>query len=354
MVFLNRLKIAILFGGASFEHEVSLQSAYNVIKNLKEEYYLVPIGITKTGNWFYYDGDIEKIKSGQWEKENCPRVVVGMDKDGAGILKFEENGKIDFLEVDCFFAVLHGQNGEDGKMQSIFEMNKVPYVGCNSLSSMICMNKVLTRTILDKHGIKGTKWIGLKKNEIDDLEEKALEIAKYLKFPIFTKPASCGSSVGIKKCKDLQELKKGILYALEFEDELICEAFVNGKEVECAVLGGKSAKASVVGQIISYGEFYDYDSKYKEDSKLLIPADVNDDVAKKIKQIAVKVFKIMGCYGLSRVDFFVDADDEIFLNEINTMPGFTDISMYPMLWKKSGISYKELLKILIDLAMERG
>ena len=354
--FLKRLRVAVLFGGVSFEYEVSLSSAYNVIKNLKELFEVYPIGITKNGEWMYYYGDIENIKNNQWQNKNTASVSLSLDSKHKGILKFEGNSKFSLLEVDCFFPVLHGKNGEDGKMSGIFEMIGVSYVGCDFLSGALCQNKVITRTMLDYFGIKGVRWTSFKRQDIKNLslDDFLFEISKKIFFPIFTKPASCGSSLGISKCKNLYEFKKGVILALQYEDEVICEAFVEGKEVECAVLGGENPKASVVGEICSYGDFYDFDSKYKEDSKLIIPARLKVSVSEKVRRIAVEAFKKMRCYGLARVDFFVTKDDEILLNEINTMPGFTDISMYAKLWDKTGLSYKNLLKELIYLSFNRN
>lgn len=353
---MNRLKIAVLFGGNSFEHEVSLNSAYNVIKNLDEdEFEIFPIGITKKGEWFYYFGDVENIKTGDWEKQKNYKVVVDFDLKNKGFLKLKDGFSFDRMLIDCVFPVLHGQNGEDGRVQALFELAGIAYVGCASLSSSLCMNKVLTHTILDYNGIKGARWDSVRKNEIEKIDSKLLEISKKLSFPIFTKPAGCGSSVGIRKCRNLEEFKEGVFFALQFEDEVICEEFVEGKEVECAVLGGyENVVTSVVGEIIPFGDFYDFDSKYKNDSKLIIPATIEEKVSLKVREIATKAFKTMRCYGLSRVDFFVTKKDEIYLNEINTMPGFTNISMYAKLFEKSGFLYKEILKEVISLAIKRN
>ncbi len=350
-----KLKIGVIFGGVSLEHEISLKSAYSVIKSLKESsnYDVYPIGITKNGGWFYYFGDVEKIKTGEWEQDSKFNLLLNIDFKNRCVVEIDSNLKSSVLEIDCFFPVLHGRNGEDGKVASVFEMMDVPYVGCNPLSGALCMNKILTRTVLDYNNILGTKWKSLTINDIANLDEKISTIAEFLSFPIFTKPASSGSSVGVVRCENLKELKKGVLFAFEYDDELICEAFVDGQEVECAVLGGDDPKASVVGEIKSFGKFYDYDSKYQKESKLIIPANLKRETCEKVQQIAINVFKIMRCYGLARVDFFVDVHDKIFLNEVNTMPGFTEISMYKMLWEKTNLSYSELLKELISLALKR-
>ncbi len=351
---MRKLKVAVLFGGVSFEHEVSLKSAFNVIENLKQEFEVLPIGINKRGEWFHYSGDLKKIKTGEWEQEANSPIVFSLNRKYKGLLKLKEDFSFTKINVDCIFPVLHGQNGEDGKLMGAFEIAAIPYVGCNLLSSALCMNKVLTHELLHSYGIRVAKWESFKRKDLEKLEEKIFYIARNLLFPIFTKPASCGSSIGIRKCNNFDELKEGILYAFSYDNEVICEEFINGKEVECAVLGGLNPKASEVGEISSFGEFYDYDSKYKYDSKLIIPAEITKDVSKKIKEVSVKAFKLLGCYGLSRVDFFVTKKNEVILNEINTMPGFTNISMYTKLWEESKVKTKDLLKELIYLALKRN
>ncbi len=352
--YLKKLKIAVLFGGVSFEHEVSLKSAFNVIENLKQEFEVVPIGINKRGEWFLYFGDLIKIKNGEWEQEANVPIIFSLNRGFKGFLKVEENCSFTKIDVDCVFPVLHGQNGEDGKLMGAFEIAAIPYVGCNLLSSALCMNKILTHELLHYYGIRVAKWESLKKVDLEKLEEKLYYIAKNLLFPIFTKPAGCGSSIGIRKCNNFNELKEGILNAFSYDEEVICEEFIDGKEVECAVLGGLNPKASAVGEISSFRDFYDYDSKYKYDSTLIIPAQINSDVAENIKKLSVKAFKLLGCYGLSRVDFFVTKKNEVILNEINTMPGFTNISMYTKLWEESKIKTKDLLKELIYLALKKN
>lgn len=352
---MNKLRVAVLFGGPSVEHEVSLNSAYNVIKNLIDcNFDVYPIGITKKGEWYYYYGDIEKIKTKEWEqKDNC-RAVISSNPLYKGILKIDGELNFKVLEIDCAFAVVHGAYGEDGKLSGLFEMAKIPYVGCNVLSSSCAMNKIITHIILEANDIKGTKWKALRKYDLNNLDVMLKKIASDLSFPIFTKPASCGSSVGIAKCCSLDQLKDGVELAFKYDYEVICEAYIEGKEVECAVFGlTESPKASILGQIESCNDFYDYESKYEVDSKLIIPANLDETVTKKVREIAVKAFKVLGCSGLSRVDFFVDSKNEIYLNEINTMPGFTNISMYTKLWEKTGMSYKELLKGLIYMAIEK-
>lgn len=349
---MKKTRVAILFGGVSSEYEVSLNSAFYVINNLsKDKFEVIPIGITKSGHWLYYPGPVEKIPTDEWKDDlDCCPAIISPDATHGGILKIMEDFEFALLKIDCVFPVLHGANGEDGRMQGLLEMANIPYVGCGVLSSAICMDKVYMRTLLDYVGIKGSNWDVVNKSEIKNIKACCQRVAEKLSFPIFTKPANAGSSIGISKCNNIEELHSGILTAFSHDDKVLCEEGIVGKEIECAVIGNSNPKASILGQIVPDNDFYDYTAKYKADSKLIIPASLSDDVSDKVREIAVRAYKIMECKGLSRVDFFV-TDDEIYLNEINTLPGFTSISMYPKLWEKSGIEYGTLLENLIELAM---
>ncbi len=353
---MHKMKIAVLFGGVSSEHEVSLSSAYNVITNLeKSKFEIIPIGITKNGHWLYYPGPYEKILTGEWQNDmDCCPAVISPDRTHGGILKIMENFEYALLKIDCVFPMFHGRNGEDGTIQGLLELAGIPYVGCNLLSSATCMDKVTTHILLEAAGIKCADWCSVTKENIKDLDYKCEEISQKLLFPIFTKPANTGSSVGISKCCDKKSLRQGMITAFTHDDKIICESEIIGKEVECALLGNSNAKASILGQIVPSGDFYDYDSKYENESKLIIPADLDEQTTLKVKQIAIKAYKVMGCSGFARIDFFVTQNKEIYLNEINTIPGFTNISMYPMLWNKGGLPYEQLLEKLIELATDKN
>ena len=329
------IKLAVIYGGMSTEHDVSMISGKNVIDNLdKSKYDIYPLTITKEGKW------IDKRE----------REI----KDVFKLLK----------EMDVVFPVLHGLYGEDGTIQGMLELAKVPYVGCKVLASSVCMDKVYTKVILEKAGISQAKYIYIKDGNtyidenFDELKLENDEIIKLveekLKFPVFVKPSNSGSSVGVNKAKDGAELVKAIAEALMYDRKILIEEAIVGKEVECAVLGNDEVKASTVGQILSAEEFYSYDAKYEnKESKVVIPADLSDEKIEEIRKLAIKAFKSVSGSGLSRVDFFVEKDtDKVILNEINTMPGFTEISMYPKLWDKAGISYSQLLDELINLAMK--
>ena len=354
---MNKIKVAVLFGGVSSEYKVSLNSAFNVIGNLsKEKFEIIPIGITKSGHWLYYPGPLEKIPTDKWKDDlDCCPAIISPDSTHGGILKVMENFKFALLKIDCVFPVLHGSNGEDGRMQGLLEMSGIPYVGCDVLSSALCMDKVFTRVFLDHFGIKGTQWEHINKCDIEKLDSFCENISKTLTFPIFTKPANAGSSVGISKCANINELRHGILVAFAHDNKVLCESGVNGREIECAVIGNADPKASILGQITPCNDFYDYSAKYESPSQLQIPAPLDEKTSEKVREIAVKAYKLLGCSGLARVDFLVEEDsDEIYLNEINTLPGFTKISMYPKLKMQKGLKYSELLENLIKLAMEKN
>ena len=349
------MKLAVIFGGTSTEHNVSVVSGTSVIKNLdKSKYEILPIYIDKDGIWYEYTKDIEEIDVLQIEEE------------------IKELKRIDnVLELlkkqDVIFPVLHGLNGEDGTIQGLFEMIKKPYVGCKVLASSACMDKVYTKVILEKAGINQAKSEYIRKfkdkyiyidksfnEKICNLDEVCKILETKLNYPMFIKPSNSGSSVGISKAKNYEELKKAIEYASKFDKKILVEEEIKGHEVECAVLGNEDVIASFVGEIKSADEFYSFDAKYKnQESKTFIPADIPDSIQEEIRKQAIKAFKAVDGKGLSRVDFFVEKDtNRIYLNEINTMPGFTKISMYPKLFEHYGINYSKLLDKLIELAEE--
>jgi len=345
---LNKIKIGVIFGGMSTENEVSCISGASVIKHLnKEKYNVFPIYIDKIGNW--YKVKLEDVEKSE-ELENKEHI---------------ENITEYLKQMDVIFPVLHGLYGEDGTIQGLFELLKIPYVGCGVLASSVGMDKVYTKLIFEKANINQAKYIYIRKyNEkyiyIDEeFNEKILEledIAKItnnkLRFPVFVKPSNSGSSVGINKAHNIEELKNAIVEAGKYDNKILIEEGIVGKEVECAVLGNEDVISSCVGEIKSADEFYSYDAKYNnENSKTLIPAEISEENSKEIQKLAIKAFKAISGRGLSRVDFFIeDKTEKIYINEINTLPGFTSISMYPKLFEAVGISYEKLLDNLIELA----
>ena len=328
------IKIAVIYGGMSTEHDVSVVSAKNVIDNLNiGKYEIHKIEIAKNGEWLTGGKRIKNI--------------------------LEELQK-----VDVVFPVLHGLYGEDGTIQGMLELLGIPYVGCKVLASSVCMDKVYTKYILKNSKINQAKFVYIKNENTyvdDDLEEIELQndeiidvVEKKLGFPVFVKPSNSGSSVGVTKANNGVELIKAIQTASQYDKKVLIEETIVGKEVECAVLGNDKVLASTVGEILSAEDFYTYDAKYNNsESKTVIPASIPEETIEEIKRLAVKAFKAVDGSGLARVDFFVEKDtNKVYLNEINTMPGFTSISMYPKLWEHEGLEYSELLDQLVKLALE--
>ena len=338
-------KIAILFGGQSTEHEVSRVSATSVLKNIDNEKYIVyPIGITREGQWFYYKGHIENIGNGKWENDSENKI-----QDGINLLLKKE--------VDVVFPVLHGMYGEDGTIQGLCKLMNLPCVGPSVMSSAVCMDKVYTKYLLEHEGIKQANYVVVNAFDYGKDPKKFTDaIESKLGYPCFVKPANSGSSVGITKAHNFNELEKGLKEALKHDRKVLVEEGLNAREIEVAVLGNDDPRASVAGEIIPAKEVYDYEAKYENAaSKLLIPADLNDEEMRNIREQAVRVYKKLDCAGMARVDFLVDKETgEVYLNEVNTLPGFTSISMYPKMWEATGLPYNELINELIELAIERG
>lgn len=354
---MQKLKVGVIFGGKSSEHDVSKVSGTSVISNLdKRKYEILPIYIDKKGNWYTYEKDINEIK--------ILNINSNIEDNIKPILNIEEVLK----SLDVVFPVLHGLGGEDGSIQGLFELLGVPYVGCGILASSIGMDKAYTKIIFEKAGIKQAKYEYIRKfkdkyiyvdesfnEEILEIDEVVQKIDNNLKYPMFIKPSNSGSSVGINKAKNLEELKDAIEFASKYDNKILIEEGLVGKEIECAVLGNEDVKASCVGEIKPAEEFYSFDAKYNnQESKVLIPASIPQEMSEKIRELAIKAFKAIDGKGLSRVDFFANEETkEIYINEINTLPGFTTISMYPKLFEQVGIKYSELLDKLINLALER-
>ena len=337
--------LLILFGGKSGEYEVSEMSAASVLSNIDtDKYNIIKIGITKDGRWFKTDASPEQIKSGEWDSMPKQSAFLSPDTSHHGI--FVE-GKLQ--NVDVIFPVMHGDYCEDGCIQGLFELSGIPYVGPGVLASAAGMDKSATKLFAAASGVPKAKWYitspAASEEEIEKIESE-------FSYPIFVKPCNAGSSLGISKAGNRAELEKAIAEAAKFDSKILCEEYIDGYEVECAVLGNEDTRASVVGQITPSNEFYDYSAKYIDNaSGLTIPANIPEETAEKIREYAVTVFKALGCRGMSRVDFFVlRGSGEIKFNEINTLPGFTSISMYPKLWEKSGIPYSELIDKLIEYA----
>ena len=354
---MGKLTVCILFGGISPEHEVSLRSAESVLNHIdKDKYNILPVGITKAGQWIYFGGtDYSMLPAGTWMDcpGNCPAAISPVR--GQGLLRFDAD-TVTAAPIDVAFPVLHGENGEDGAMQGLLQMAGIPYVGPHVSASAVAMDKTLTKLVIDKEGIPQAAWELVRAEE---LPEKMASIVASLEarfaYPMFVKPAGTGSSVGVSKAADREKLKAAITAAAKFDSKILVEEFIRGREIEVAVLGNAEPVASVCGEIDSGAEFYDYDAKYLTDtSTAYIPARISEGLQEQIREAAVRVFKAVGCQGLSRVDFFATEDGRLVFNEINTIPGFTSISMYPKLFTASGIPYSRLIDELLKLALEAG
>lgn len=347
----------IIFGGVSSEHDISCLSATSVIRNIpKEKYNVVMLGITKQGEMFVFDGDFNNIENDCWlgDRSKLKKAVISTDRSDRGIIVFNENG-YEKIRIDVCFPVMHGKNGEDGTMQGLLTVAGIPYVGCNTMASAVCMDKAMTNAICDVNGIAQAKWKYITKYDFERHgDEFAKECEEYLGLPVFIKPANAGSSVGVVKAKTAEEIKKGLEYAFKFDSRVVVEEAIYGAEVECAVMGNDEAFAGAVGEIEPSNEFYDFEAKYQSDSGLHIPARLPEEKIQEIRELAVKAYKAWGCSGLARVDFFVrHSDGAVLLNEPNTLPGFTSISMYPMLMDKAGIAYGDLIDKLCTMAIEK-
>ncbi|NLD19039.1 MAG: D-alanine--D-alanine ligase [Clostridiales bacterium] len=351
----NKKSVLVLFGGVSSEHEVSRTSAASVLEHMdKNKYEISTIGITKEGNWFLTGSPVLRILDGTWEedKTNKPVAISPFGDDGELLVK-EGKDTYGKLKVDVVFPILHGKNGEDGTMQGLLQIAGLPFVGSDAASSAASMDKALTKAMVEqtKAACQAKCYVCQDKKEAD---EKEIIGFFQNKFPLFVKPANAGSSVGISKVKSAAGLKPALELAFREDSKVLVEEAIVGREIEVAVLGNNNPKASCIGEIFAANEFYDYNAKYENKASLTeIVKDLSPSKEKEIKDTALKVYKTMGCRGLARVDFFLEEGGRIIFNEINTLPGFTNISMYPKLWEASAIPYSELIDKLIELALEK-
>lgn len=355
---MEKKRIAVIFGGKSSEHEVSRISASYVISQIPtDKYEILTIGITKQGKWLLYSGDISDIADGSWENHPDNKTAfISPDSSISGLVVITE-GCSKIIKLDVIFPVMHGKNGEDGTIQGLFELSGIPYVGCNVLASADCMDKIVTNTILAGLNIDQAAFTWFYAEDYRKNPEKYIaQVEQALPdYPIFVKPSNAGSSVGVSKACSREELIKAIEIAAKEDSRILFEENIIGREVECAVLGNEEPVASIPGEIAPAGDFYDYDAKYHNaESKLFIPARISEDLISKVRTAALKAYRAIGCTGLSRVDFFVTDDGRVLLNEINTLPGFTSISMYPKLMAACDIQGGELIERLINLAFERS
>ena len=349
----KKTTVAVLFGGQSSEHEVSCMSAVNVIQAISpEKYDVVLIGITKEGKWLLTESR-EQIDDDSW-RESQVQAVITPDASVQGVLLIRED-RIQRRQIDVVFPVLHGMYGEDGTVQGLLEMARIPYVGCGVLSSAISMDKAYTKQIVEYLGIRQARYVLIHRWDLEDLQKCADRVEAELSYPVFVKPCKAGSSQGVSGAGNPQELKDALREAARHDNRILVEETIKGREIECAVLGGRDAKASDVGEILSAEAFYSYEAKYfNEESRTVLHPLLPQGVLEYVREAAVKIFHAVDGFGLARVDFFLEeGTDQVVFNEINTLPGFTGISMYPMLWAEKGLPGGKLIDRLIELAFER-
>jgi len=352
----KKLSVCVLFGGMSPEHEVSLRSAEAVLNNIDHKKYNVfPVGIAKDGDWILFGGtDYSMLPTGAWQQHPKNRRAAMSPVRGQGLLSFEGDCVVREW-IDVVFPVLHGENGEDGAMQGLLKLAGIPYVGPHVAASAVAMDKTLTKLVVDHAGVPQAAWHLVRRGELSNHMDNILDVLeKKFRYPMFVKPAGTGSSVGVSKATDRDALDRALTNAAKFDEKILVEEFIHGREIEVAVMGNENPVASICGEIDSGADFYDYDAKYVTDtSRAYIPARIPADVQEAVREYAVKVYSAIGCQGLSRVDFFVTYEDNrVVFNEINTLPGFTSISMYPKLFAASGIPYSQLIDELLKLAVE--
>lgn len=347
---MKKLRIAVIFGGCSSEHEVSLQSAFSVIENLRlERYNVIPIGITKSGDWYRYSGEYINIANGSWcdDAANLHSVTISISRADKGFLELDDNNFSPFA-VDIVFPVLHGKNGEDGTLQGLLELADIPFVGCGSLSSALCMDKDRAHKLVSLAGISVPRSVTFDRLGMT----AALQDISALKYPLFVKPVRAGSSFGITKVTTVDDLESAINTAFEHDNEVTVEESIDGFEVGCAVLGNEELTVGRVDEIELSDGFFDFTEKYTlKTSKIHMPARISREDEKRVQDTAVRIYRALGCSGFARVDMFLTRSGEIVFNEVNTIPGFTSHSRYPNMMKGIGLSFAEVLDRLIGTAL---
>ena len=348
---MKKLKIAVIFGGCSCEYSVSLQSAGAVMRNLDlQKYELFPVGITKGGDWFYFTGDIDRISADTWQNEkDCIPAAISPDKSERCLLCFYRDG-VQKLPIDVAFPVLHGKNGEDGMVQGVIELAGIPLAGCGTLASALCMDKYRAHQLASAAGVRVPKAFVIKMGM--DFH-KAQQFADQIGYPLFVKPVKSGSSYGISKVSESQNLYNAVVYAFQYDKEVIIEEQIDGFEVGCAALGNDELMLGEVDEIELSGGFFDFTEKYTlKTSAIHVPARIHPKQAEQVKQTAGVIYQALGCRGFARVGMFLTADGQIVFNEVNTIPGFTEHSRYPGMMKAAGHSFGKILDQIIKLALE--
>lgn len=346
------MKVLVLFGGQSTEHDISRKSVITFLNNLNQDKYDVyPVGITKEGKWLLHQGSMEAITDNTWIETGIP-AILSPDATTKGLL-VSRNGAYETIEIDVIVPVLHGKNGEDGTIQGLFKLADLPFVGCGVLSSAVAMDKVYTKQVVEKIQIRQADYVVAYRDAYKQ-EDIRKAVDEKLGYPVFVKPSCAGSSIGVSKAVDDESLHQAVLLAFKHDRKVLIEENIVGREVECAVFGNTEVLASDVGEILAADEFYDFDSKYNNaDSKTIVGAPMPEETRALVREYAVKIFKAIDGRGLSRVDFFIEeGTGGVIFNEINTLPGFTAISMYPMLMMDQGYDLEKLMDGLIDLAIK--
>lgn len=355
----QKIRVGVLFGGRSSEHEVSLMSARSVLSALSpEKYVITPVGITHDGIWMTGENVLDAFESRSFEALTKVSLIPGPFSGMLCSLKTEQRGSV--LEVltqlDVVFPVLHGTFGEDGTIQGLLEISQIPYVGAGVLASSVCMDKALFKDVMRAHHLPVLPSLTLTATQLRENMDDALnQIEAFSDYPVFIKPVNGGSSVGVSKCKSRSDLLEGLLDASRYDRRILVERGLSARDIEVSVLGNDNPEASLPGEIVPVAEFYSYEAKYYDErTELVIPASLPEEIVARIKDLAIKAYLATDCAGMARVDFFLDRESgELYISEINTIPGFTKISMYPKLWAVSGLPYPVLVDRLIELAMER-
>lgn len=346
---MSKIKVAVLFGGASSEYEISLVSAASVLKNINsKQYEVLKIGITKDGNFFLYEGSIEKIENNTWLDETTKLITFSCNKKDHGFYIIETQ---EFVYIDLVFPVLHGKNGEDGRLQGLLELASIPFVGCNMISSSLCMDKFLAHQLVEKENIMVPKSYAFTKK---DTLLSIVNQVKNLQYPLFVKPIKGGSSIGITEIREKEKMISAINFAFTYDDAIVIEEKIEGIEVGCAILGNTEYIIGEVDEIELQNSYYDTLEKYNaKTSKIHLPARIPEEERERIKNTALKVYKILGCSDFARIDLFYTKEKQIYFNEVNTIPGFTNSSRYPNMLKQTGMTFPEILEKLIELGLEK-
>lgn len=356
----QKMNVAVLFGGRSGEHEISLRSARSILDAMNpDKYEITQIGITHDGSWLFGENILDTF-AGNMSLKDLPSVALFADPARKGIFSIHKSDHADVIRlltnIDVVFPILHGTFGEDGTIQGLFELAEVAYVGAGVLGSSLGMDKGVFRDVMLANDIPQVDTMVVLRSKVHDSINEVINLAEDMApYPLFTKPANLGSSVGITKCMNRSDLMEGLMDAARYDRRILVQQGVEAREIEVSVLGNDEPIASLPGEIIPSADFYSYEAKYLDDSsELLIPAPIPAEISEQIREIAVKAYRAIDCAGMARVDFLLEKEThEVYLNEVNTIPGFTTISMYPKLWEASGLSYDRLVDRLIELALER-